>query len=107
MAIDKSLPNTSPEEIQVDKMAGLVPIEEDVPFGANLAEFIEEDQLQKMSDTLRADYEMDKSSRQDWERSYVDGIKLLGFKYEERARPFQGASGVTHPLLAESATQFQ
>ena len=131
MAIDKSLPNTSPEEIQVDKMAGLVPIDEnavpeieieiqdeegfiepepeqeDVPFGANLAEFIEEDQLQKMSDTLRADYEMDKSSRQDWERSYVDGIKLLGFKYEERSRPFQGASGVTHPLLAESATQFQ
>ena len=130
MAIDKALPNTIPEEVEVDKLAGILPTNEEgspeveiqvedegfiepepesaaVPFGANLAEFITEDELEKMSDNLRADYEMDKSSRQDWERSYVDGIKLLGFKYEERARPFQGASGVTHPLLAESATQFQ
>ena len=130
MAIDKALPNTIPEEVEVDKLAGILPTNEEgspeveiqieeegfiepepesaeVPFGANLAEFIDEDQLEKMSDNLRAGYEMDKSSRQDWERSYVDGIKLLGFKYEERARPFQGASGVTHPLLAESATQFQ
>ena len=130
MAIDKALPNTIPEEVEVDKLAGILPTNEEgspeveiqvedegfiepepestqIPFGANLAEFIDEDELGKMSDNLRADYEMDKSSRQDWERSYVDGIKLLGFKYEERARPFQGASGVTHPLLAESATQFQ
>jgi len=130
VAIDKALPNTIPEEVEVDKLAGILPTNEEgspeveiqvedegfiepepesaaVPFGANLAEFITEDELEKMSDNLRADYEMDKSSRQDWERSYVDGIKLLGFKYEERARPFQGASGVTHPLLAESATQFQ
>jgi len=130
VAIDKALPNTIPEEVEVDKLAGILPTNEEgspeveiqvedegfiepepestqIPFGANLAEFIDEDELGKMSDNLRADYEMDKSSRQDWERSYVDGIKLLGFKYEERARPFQGASGVTHPLLAESATQFQ
>ena len=130
MAIDKALPNTIPEEVAVDKLAGILPTNEEgspeveieiqeegfieqepesaeIPFGANLSEFIEEDELGKISDNLRADYEMDKSSRQDWERSYVDGIKLLGFKYEERARPFQGASGVTHPLLAESATQFQ
>ena len=77
------------------------------PHGANIAEFIEEDELNKISDNLRAEYEGDKSSRSDWEKSYIDGIKLLGFKYEERARPFQGASGVTHPLLAEAATQFQ
>ena len=130
MAIDKALPNTIPEEVAVDKLAGILPTNEEgspeveieiqeegfieqepesaeIPFGAKLSEFIEEDELGKISDNLRADYEMDKSSRQDWERSYVDGIKLLGFKYEERARPFQGASGVTHPLLAESATQFQ
>ena len=130
MAIDKALPNTTSEEIEVDKMAGILPVNEEgspdieiqveeegfveeqpeaeeIPFGANLAEFISDDEAEKISDNLRADYEMDKSSRQDWERSYVDGIKLLGFKYEERSRPFQGASGVTHPLLAESATQFQ
>jgi len=130
VAIDKALPNTTSEEIEVDKMAGILPVNEEgspdieiqveeegfveeqpeaeeIPFGANLAEFISDDESEKISDNLRADYEMDKSSRQDWEKSYVDGIKLLGFKYEERARPFQGASGVTHPLLAESATQFQ
>ena len=129
MAIEKQLPN-EPEAIQVDSLAGTVPITEEaipeveielsdnenmtaepeevnIPHGANLAEFLEEDELNKISDNLRSEYEMDKSSRSDWEKSYVDGIKLLGFKYEERARPFQGASGVTHPLLAEAATQFQ
>ena len=60
-----------------------------------------------MSDDLRSDLENDKSSRSDWEKAYVDGIKLLGFTYEDRSRPFQGASGVTHPLLSEAATQFQ
>jgi hypothetical protein len=50
------------------------------------------------------DYKM---SRKDWEQSYTEGLDLLGFKYENRTEPFQGASGATHPVLAEAVTQFQ
>ena len=46
-------------------------------------------------------------SRKDWEQSYVNGLDLLGFKYDNRSEPFQGASGATHPVLAEAVTQFQ
>ena len=46
-------------------------------------------------------------SRKDWEKAYTDGLDLLGFKYENRTEPFQGASGATHPVLAEAVTQFQ
>ena len=53
------------------------------------------------------EFEDDKSSRKDWEEGFSKGLDLLGFKYDERSQPFQGASGVTHPLLAESVTQFQ
>ena len=48
-----------------------------------------------------------KSSRKEWEDGYIKGLDLLGFKYEERTQPFQGASGVTHPVLGEAVTQFQ
>ena len=48
-----------------------------------------------------------KTSRKDWEQSYIQGLDLLGFKYENRTEPFQGASGATHPVLAEAVTQFQ
>ena len=76
-------------------------------FDSNLAEFVDEDELEKMSSDLIADYETDKETRKDWEQGYTQGLDLLGFKYEERSQPFQGASGVTHPMLAESVTQFQ
>ena len=76
-------------------------------FDANLAEFVDEDELEKLSSDLIAEYETDKDTRKDWEQGYTQGLDLLGFKYEERSQPFQGASGVTHPLLAESVTQFQ
>ena len=48
-----------------------------------------------------------KSSRKEWESAYTSGLDLLGFKYENRTEPFQGASGATHPVLAEAVTQFQ
>ena len=76
-------------------------------FDSNLSEFVDEDDLEKMSSDLIADYETDKETRKDWEQGYTQGLDLLGFKYEERSQPFQGASGVTHPMLAESVTQFQ
>jgi hypothetical protein len=81
--------------------------EEQVPFGANLAEILDDDILQNISSDLRQQFEDDKASRDDWYHSYTQGLDLLGFKYQERTQPFQGASSVTHPLLAEAVTQFQ
>ncbi len=65
------------------------------------------DVLTNISSELRQSYEDDKGSRQQWEEAYTKGLDLLGLNYNERSQPFQGASGVTHPLLAESVTQFQ
>jgi hypothetical protein len=78
-----------------------------IAFGDNLAEYIEENDLQVLSNELVASYESDKFSRKDWHDTYTKGLDMLGFKYEDRTQPFQGASGVIHPLLAESVTQFQ
>ena len=74
---------------------------------SNLADFVDETELEKISSDLLSDYLNDKETRKDWEEGYTQGLDLLGFKYEDRSQPFQGASGVTHPLLAESVTQFQ
>jgi len=79
----------------------------DTGFDGNLAEFIDENDLQVISSELRQSFEDDKSSRQQWEEAYTKGLDLLGLNYNERSQPFQGASGVTHPLLSESVTQFQ
>ena len=78
-----------------------------VDFSTNLAEVLDDNELNSLSSELRQQYEDDKESRSDWIDSYTKGLDLLGFKYNERSQPFQGASGVTHPLLAESVTQFQ
>ena len=74
---------------------------------ANLAEFLDEGYLGELSSELRAAYEEDQESRSEWEEGYTKGLDQLGIKYEDRTEPFQGASGVTHPLIAESVTQFQ
>jgi len=74
---------------------------------ANLAEFIEERNLSRMGSELYQNYQEYKSSRKDWETAYRQGLDLLGFKYEQRTEPFSGASGATHPVLAEAVTQFQ
>ena len=76
-------------------------------FDGNLADFMDADVLTNISSELRQSYEDDKGSRQQWEEAYTKGLDLLGLNYNERSQPFQGASGVTHPLLAESVTQFQ
>ena len=73
----------------------------------NLAEFLGEDYLGEISSDLRASYEDDMDSRSEWEETYTKGLDQLGVKYEERSQPFEGASGVTHPLISESVTQFQ
>ena len=76
-------------------------------FYANLAEEIPDRELSRIAGELLDEYDANKASRQEWEDAYKDGLELLGFTYEERTQPFKGASGVTHPLLAEAATQFQ
>ena len=80
---------------------------EDGDFYVNLAEEMPDRELQRISGELLSEYDANKASRQDWEDAYSSGLDLLGFNYEERAQPFRGSSGVTHPLLAEAATQFQ
>ena len=74
---------------------------------ANLAEVIPDLILDSIGADLVDDYTDYKSSREDWERTYTNGLDLLGFKYERRTQPFRGASGATHPVLAEAVTQFQ
>ena len=76
-------------------------------FYANIAEEMDDTVLSRLGGELITDYKKDKQSRSDWEKAYTSGLDLLGFKYNEEARPFTGASSVTHPLLAESVTQFQ
>ena len=74
---------------------------------ANLAEFLPDEVLGSISSDLNQKYMDYTMSRKDWEKTYTQGLDLLGFKYDNRTEPFQGASGATHPVLAEAVTQFQ
>ncbi len=74
---------------------------------ANLAELLPDEVLSPIGNELYDNYVDYKSGRKDWESSYTNGLELLGFKYEEKSEPFKGASGATHPVLAEAVTQFQ
>ena len=77
-------------------------------FAENLAEMLDDAELMRISNQLVDGIEKDKSSREDWERTYTDGLKYLGMKFDdERSEPFEGASGVIHPLLGEAVTTFQ
>ena len=134
--IDKTLPNTRTElkvpapeqEVDVTEQQEKQPVEitPDEDGGAtidfepssinqastqshfdNLADILPEDVLDPIGTELRSNYMDYKASRKDWEQSYTSGLDLLGFKYENRNEPFQGASGATHPVLAEAVTQFQ
>ena len=80
---------------------------EDEGHFANLAELIPDNILDPLGNELHTNYSDYKTSRKDWERSYTNGLDLLGFKYDDRTEPFKGASGATHPVLAEAVTQFQ
>jgi hypothetical protein len=84
-----------------------MPQEEEIDFYENLAEVLDDSDLRSLKNDLMGSINSDKESRSDWEKTYRDGLEYLGMKYEERSRPFEGASGVMHPLLAESVTQFQ
>ena len=106
-----------PEEVeQVQNEDGSVDINFDPSVGsqeggddhyANLAEFLPDDVLGSLASDLNSKYTDYSMSRKDWEKTYTQGLDLLGFKYDQRTEPFQGASGATHPVLAEAVTQFQ
>jgi len=81
--------------------------EDEDEFSKNLAEDMEEGELQLLAGELIGDYDTDVSSRKDWIQTYVDGLELLGLKIEERMEPWPGACGVYHPLLAEAVVKFQ
>jgi len=122
MAVEKNIPETediletevedSPggtSELAVE-VEGEEPIQEERPqddFNANLAENMDERVLKDMARELTQEYKKDKLSRKEWEDAYIKGLDLLGTRFQEVTKPFKGASGVTHPLLAESVTQFQ
>jgi|TARA_E500000305_G_scaffold30475_1_gene23184 hypothetical protein len=122
MAVEKNnqgvLEEDSIEETVVEQPEGLPPEvqiegEEEVveepnnDFNANLAENMDERTLKDLAMDLIEEYKKDKASRKEWEDAYIKGLDLLGTRYQETSRPFKGASSVTHPLLAESVTQFQ
>ena len=73
----------------------------------NLAEYVDEDELTSMALELISAFESDREARRDWAHAYVNGLDLLGMKTEPRADPWQGASGVFHPMLTEAVVRFQ
>jgi len=123
MAVEKNIESLTEEDTLEEER--VTPAEDDNPivtvegeetveetdpkdnFNANLAEFMDERTLSSMARELVQEYKKDKLSRKEWEDAYIKGLDLLGTKYQEVTKPFKGASGVTHPLLAESVTQFQ
>tara|TARA_R110000751_G_scaffold108036_1_gene204575 strand:- start:1680 stop:4043 length:2364 start_codon:yes stop_codon:yes gene_type:complete len=121
MAIDKQLPvmngeipptgDPLPIEIELELPEGEQMMEEEIPqppqFNENLAEFLDDSVLAPLASELTSLYEEDKESRQEWYEAFSSGLDLLGIKSQERTQPFQGASGVDHPILAEAVTQFQ
>ena len=99
-----------PEAVNIhagDLDISLMPGEEENTFDENLAETLSEDDIMSMASELAGDIEQDKSSRKDWEKAYTEGIKLLGLQYEERTEPWNGASGVFHPMITEAVVRFQ
>ena len=107
--LETAIENESPIDIEIVSEETVVsdePLDANDDFYDNLAEDMEDSDLQYISSQLMDEYENDKTSRDEWSRTYTKGLDLLGFKYDERSQPFQGASGVTHPLLAEAVTQF-
>jgi len=100
-------PEGLPIDVEVEGEEEVVEERPQDDFNANLAESMDERELKDMAMELIEEYKKDKTSRKEWEDAYIKGLDLLGTKYQEVTKPFKGASGVTHPLLAESVTQFQ
>ena len=108
--IDKPPVEVIPEEdgcATLDFEPGAINIPGTESHFDNIADILPDDVLETIGNEMVQNYMDYKASRKDWEQSYIQGLDLLGFKYENRTEPFQGASGATHPVLAEAVTQFQ
>lgn len=88
------------EEIDIE-------MEEEPSFDANLAEYMDESEMSSLADDLLDDFDNDRNARKEWERTYIDGLDLLGLSIEERTEPWPSACGVFHPMLSEAAIKFQ
>tara|TARA_A100000172_G_scaffold44445_1_gene27370 strand:- start:470 stop:2911 length:2442 start_codon:yes stop_codon:yes gene_type:complete len=105
----------NPESVSIETEDGGMLIDFDpdftpegaVPHDANLAEYIDDSELQGIASDLLGSFKSDKESRADWERTYIQGLDLLGLKHEDRTTPWDGACGVFHPLLTEAVIRFQ
>jgi len=93
--------------VDINYDPSIASIEGDINHFDNLAQHLPDNVLGQLGTEIYENYQDYKSSRKDWERTYKEGLDLLGFKYDNRTEPFQGASGATHPVLAEAVTQFQ
>ena len=91
--------------VDFDPMADMMTQEDS--FDSNLADFMDEGELQHLGSELVGKFESDKSSRGDWEQSYEQGLDQLGLEIEERTTPWAGACGVFHPMLSEAVVRFQ
>ena len=100
-------PDGLPIDVEVEGEEEVVEERPQDDFNANLAESMDERTLKEMGSDLVEEYKKDRTSRKEWEDAYIKGLDLLGTRYQEVTKPFKGASGVTHPLLAEAVTQFQ
>ena len=99
---------TQTELLIDDEMDQVEPAMDVGDFDANLVDYIDDTTLSIMSTDILGSIEKDKESRSEWEKTYTDGLKYLGMKFDEsRSQPFEGSSGVIHPILAEATTQFQ
>lgn len=99
-----------PEEVNIhagELDISIRPGDDEGDFGENLAELMDDGELQSIASDLSDDIENDRNSRKDWEKAYTDGLKLLGLQFEERTEPWQGASGVFHPMITEAVVRFQ
>lgn len=98
-----------PESVDIGIGGLQIHIEPDTAddFDANLAEFMDDSDIKGLSSDLIDDFDKDTRDRRDWIQTYVEGLKLLGLRYEERTEPWQGACGVFHPMLTESVVRFQ
>ena len=99
-----------PEEVNIhmgDLDISIRPGDDEDDFNQNLAEIMDDGDLQSIAGDLEEDIDNDKNSRKDWEKAYTDGLKLLGLQFEDRTEPWQGASGVFHPMITEAVVRFQ
>ena len=96
------------EELLVDEEIDAIDEPPPVDFEANLVDFVPDSDLSKLANDVLTSIKSDKESRSEWEKTYTDGLKYLGMKFDDsRSQPFEGSTGVIHPILAESVTQFQ